>query len=434
MAGLIATIVVNPLVVLARTPPELSRKVMQMERDREKEFEDYFGEDLAEVTKDPDQIAAELAEISRSTGQRSALLYAIPRRTHLHLVLIPPGGTPIVRDLYDVPDPLLFRTAADFHRAILSLDQATTLRTGQQLHQWIIAPFNSELSEARIDLLLLCLGDGLKGLAFPALHDGEKYLVESFSLTRIPAYNLISASVSGPGRRSLLAVGASSFQDPDTSPLPAVEVELETISRTLAGNGAEGSGRGNGVAVLKNQRFTENNLNRELAANDFQVVHVASHAHFRPGQPQDSYLQLWDSRLSLDRFDAIEWGRGDTELLVLSACQTSVGDRNAENGFAGLALRAGVPSAIGTLWPVSDVASMSLMTDFHRRLRSAPTKAAALRSAQLGLLRGDTRVQDGALRLDSGTIPLPRQVTIRRDEPLALPFYWAGFSLISNPW
>jgi CHAT domain-containing protein len=191
---------------------------MQMERDREKEFEDYFGEDLAEVTKDPDRIAAELAEISRRTGQRSALLYAIPRRSHLHLVLILPGGTPIVRDLYDVPDPLLFRTAADFHRGILSLDQDRTLRTGQQLHQWIIAPYMRELTDGRIDLLLLCLGDGLKGLAFPALHDSEKSLVESFSLTRIPAYNLISTSVSGPGRRSLLAVGASAFKSPAISP------------------------------------------------------------------------------------------------------------------------------------------------------------------------------------------------------------------------
>jgi CHAT domain-containing protein len=434
LAGLIAPVAIIHGPGLGRTPPELSEKVMQMERDREAEFEDFFGEDLAEVSKGPDQIAAELAEVSRSSGQQSALLYAIPRKSHLHLVLILPGGTPIVRDLYEVPDSLLLRTAADFHRGILSLDQAATLRNGRQLYDWIIAPYRRELADADIDLLLLCLGDGLKGLAFPALHDGQKYLVESFALTRIPAYNLIDATVRGPGRRTVLAAGASTFQSPDISPLPAVEIELETISRSLAGKDNAIQRAGNPVTTLRNQRFTAANLNRQLSGKSYQVVHLASHARFRPGQPHNSYLQFWDSRLSLDQFDTFAWSRGDTQLLVLSACETNVGDTEAENGFAGLALKAGVPSAIGTLWPVSDVATMSLMTDFHRRLRSGPTKAAALRSAQVALLRGNTRVENGALRLDSGTIRLTTEVSARGSEPLSLPYYWAGFSLISNPW
>ena len=37
-----------------QTSPELTKKVLQMERDREKEFEDYFGEDLASVSKTAD--------------------------------------------------------------------------------------------------------------------------------------------------------------------------------------------------------------------------------------------------------------------------------------------------------------------------------------------------------------------------------------------
>ena len=138
----------------SQTSPELTKKVLQMERDREKEFEDYFGEDLATVSKTADQTAAELSRLSTLTGTRSALLYVIPRDTHLHLVLITPDGTPIVKDFYEVTDPLLFKTARRFHNSILRLNQAVTQETGQQLYDWIIKPYEQELKDARINLLL----------------------------------------------------------------------------------------------------------------------------------------------------------------------------------------------------------------------------------------------------------------------------------------
>jgi CHAT domain-containing protein len=119
---------------------------------------------------------------------------------------------------------------------------------------------------------------------------------------------------------------------------------------------------------------------------------------------------------------------------VLSACQTSVGNVEAENGFAGLALKAGVPSAIGTLWLVSDVATMSLMNDFYGALASSPTKAEALREAQLAMLRGQVRIQGGNLRTRSGEIALPRELAATTTGDLSAPYYWAGFSLLSNPW
>ena len=92
LAALVTAAAFLPLSVPAKTPPELSNKVMQMERDRGTEFESFFGEDLADVSKGPDQIAAELSGLSTKSGQNSALLYAIPRQDHLHLVLIFPAA------------------------------------------------------------------------------------------------------------------------------------------------------------------------------------------------------------------------------------------------------------------------------------------------------------------------------------------------------
>ena len=67
--------------------------------------------------------------------------------------------------------------------------------------------------------------------------------------------------------------------------------------------------------------------------------------------------------------------RRPVELLVLSACETAIGDNiTAEMGFAGLAVRSGVKSALASLWKVKDVGTLTLMTEFYDHLRSENIK------------------------------------------------------------
>ena len=117
------------------------------------------------------------------------------------------------------------------------------------------------------------------------------------------------------------------------------------------------------------------------------------------------------SKLTLNSLNSIDWDRSNADLIVLSACQTALGDTDAANGFAGLALKAGVPSAIGTLWSINDQSTTQLMKVFYSNLPESRTKAQALQSAQVAAIRGS----DGS--------------TAMKD-----PYYWAGFSLISTPW
>ncbi|NEO87831.1 MAG: CHAT domain-containing protein [Spirulina sp. SIO3F2] len=49
------------------------------------------------------------------------------------------------------------------------------------------------------------------------------------------------------------------------------------------------------------------------------------------------------------------YDRPQVELLVLSACETALGDAQAKLGFAGLAVQTGAKSALASLWQVSDV-------------------------------------------------------------------------------
>ncbi|MDB6037676.1 MAG: kinesin light chain [Verrucomicrobiales bacterium] len=78
-----------------------------------------------------------------------------------------------------------------------------------------------------------------------------------------------------------------------------------------------------------------------------------------------------------------------TELVILSACQTGVGDIKIGEGVMSLrrAFRiAGAETVLASHWPVSDKATKVLMTEFIRRWNSGEPRGKAWREAQLSLL------------------------------------------------
>jgi len=93
-----------------------------------------------------------------------------------------------------------------------------------------------------------------------------------------------------------------------------------------------------------------------------------------------------------------------------------------------------VRSALGSLWSVSDAGTFALMVNFYDYLTQVPTKAEALRLAQLSLLRGESRVENGQLILANGDmIALPTTIN-QPDLTFNHPYFWSGFTLIGNPW
>ncbi|HXZ85528.1 MAG TPA: CHAT domain-containing protein, partial [Myxococcota bacterium] len=127
-----------------------------------------------------------------------------------------------------------------------------------------------------------------------------------------------------------------------------------------------------------------------LRAEPYGVLHIASHASFG-ASADDAYVVTWDGRLGARQLaDLVELTRfrdRPLELLTLSACDTSVGDERAALGLAGLAVRAGARSTLGTLWPVDDQAAAELVGRFYRELaRPGGSRAEALRRAQRAVL------------------------------------------------
>ena len=80
-----------------------------------------------------------------------------------------------------------------------------------------------------------------------------------------------------------------------------------------------------------------------------------------------------------------------TKLVVLSACETGVGDVKNGEGVFGLRrgfIVAGAETMLMSLWQVDDEATKSLMIEYYRRLAQGEGRAEALRQAQLALLQG----------------------------------------------
>lgn len=407
----------------------LSEKILGMERGLEQEFETYFGADLATVTQPPEEIAQTLAKLSEETGTKSAVLWAIPREDHLHMVLITPDGEPVVRDLYDVPESLLRQTVNDFHLEIH--DDPEYMRAAKKLHSWMIEPFEADYLKAEgIDTLLVCLGNGLRSLPLAALHDGEQFLVEKYATTRIPAFNLIQTDYSPLAEGDFLAMGVSQFES--FNPLPAVPVELSNALDRWRLNSSDDDDR-TGQSFL-NPDFTLTNLEQQLESFSPDVVHLATHAVFKPGQPDNSYIQLWDSQLSLGDIRDVNWRDPSVDLLVLSACRTAIGDDNAELGFAGITLQSGAKSALASTWNVSDTGTLALMSEFYQRLGATTTKAEALRQAQLKMLRGDVTIEGDQLRLSRGNIAMSDEWSREDVSDLSSPYYWAAFTMVGSPW
>jgi len=83
-------------------------------------------------------------------------------------------------------------------------------------------------------------------------------------------------------------------------------------------------------------------------------------------------------------------------LVVLSACQTGLGNLVRGEGVVGLTrafLYAGARRVAVSLWDVNDLTAPDFMQSFYRRLRQGEDPASALRSAKVEMLQSDSPVR-----------------------------------------
>jgi CHAT domain-containing protein len=424
------TVLLREKIAQALASGKLDVAVPLIEELRTQEFQNYFQGTLLVNTQESMSIDSSqkiLSEIANNTGKTPAIVYAFSQQEQLQLILVTPKGTPVLRTLPAANRAALLKMVTALRSELTNPTKRRTtsyLAPAQQLYQWLIAPLESSLKAQKIDTLAFSLDPGLRSLPVAALHDGQEFLVEKYSIGLIPSLNLVDTRYQDIRKSQVLAMGASKFTNQNS--LPAVPVELSTITKQLGSD-----------KFFLNEAFTLSNLKSQRASEPFGIIHLATHGEFKPGAASNSYIQLWDTQLRLDQLRRLGWNKPPVELLVLSACRTALGDEQAELGFGGLAVAAGVKSALASLWYVSDEGTLGLMSDFYGQLKSAPIKAEALRQAQIAMLKGQVRLEGGQLRLSGKSsvgVALPPELASQGNHNLVHPYYWAAFTMIGSPW
>lgn len=313
---------------------------------------------------------------------------------------------------------------------------------GRDLDERVMQPIRRLLGSTRH---VLIAPDGeLNLMPFAALVDPRgRYLIDDFAVSYLSSGRDLLRGSPEPARSAPLVVANPDFGPLSTAPVPAraksaafdlrdyefeplLETEREgrTVASTLPG-----------ALLLSGSAAT---TERVTELKGPRVLHIATHGFFLADTPSVAASERSIQRVRVNDTEhtvlpanpllraglafasanvnqgaerngiltALEassldlWG---TKLVVLSACETGVGEVRTGEGVYGLRRAfnlAGAESLVMSLWRVNDSATRQLMGDYYARLALGEGRAQGLRSAQLAL---------------------------RGSRALSHPYYWASF-------
>jgi CHAT domain-containing protein/Tfp pilus assembly protein PilF len=339
------------------------------------------------------------------------------------------------------------REVDQLRRALRQPARADVQQGGRALDELVMRPVRSLLGNTRH--LLLSADGALNLVPFGALVDEQqRYLVESSTITYLTSgRDLLRLQASTQSREGAVVFAnprfasrgstdgaAASEAEPATAarrsgdlanavflPLPGTQQEAAALAAILPH-----------ATVFTAAQATEAHLKH---VHGPAILHIATHGFFladqpptdalaqrglvakapgrltdRPsqaGSPASSENPLLRSGLALTGANDRQGGEGEdgvltaleaagldlwgTKLVVLSACETGVGEVRMGDGVYGLRralVLAGVESQVMSLWQVSDEATRDLMVAYYQRLQAGEGRTDALRQVQLSMLRG----------------------------------------------
>lgn len=272
------------------------------------------------------------------------------------------------------------------------------IKSLQVIYDMLLKPAEVHLQKSRVNTLVFVLDGVLRNVPIAALYDGQKYLIEKYSVAVSPTLQLFELQKIAKSKALIAGLSEESKNFPK---LEYVRKELDDIKSVISLH-----------KELFNQNFTKNNLENKLNSQPFSIVHIATHGQFSSDPNETFILGYNNEKIKLN--DLKQWLRkreelkpDAIELLVLSACETASSDKRAALGIAGVAIQAGARSTVASLWNVNDESTAALMSKFYQEFAANNvSKAEALRLAQLALWE--------------------------KDKEYKKPYYWAPFILIGN--
>lgn len=184
------------------------------------------------------------------------------------------------------------------------------------------------------------------------------------------------------------------------APLPGTQLEADALKQDFPD-----------ATIYTGEKALE--ATAKTAAPNYRYLHFATHGLFNDAAPMLSSVVLAQPKTSSGE-DGFLTAREifdldlNADLVTLSACDTGRGQKKSGEGVIGLTWAlfvAGAPTQVVSQWAVNDQSTAELMKRFYVQLKAGQPKGAALRSAELEMMR---------------------------DEAHAHPFYWAPFILMGD--
>jgi CHAT domain-containing protein len=212
------------------------------------------------------------------------------------------------------------------------------------------------------------------------------------------------------------------------SPLPMTRQEGISVTGLL-----DGTGQYN-VTYLESDQAREDALKN--LTNPPDILHMATHGYFCQNVKETklsnpllrSGLILAGANRTIGEMNDSDVGSEDgiltalevsglnligTDLVVLSACQTGIGDVRSGEGVFGLRRafqHAGAKSMVMSMFTVPDESTSYFMERFYSNWLSGQTKSSALRNTSLSIIK-----------------------ELREEKGFAHPLFWGGFILAGDP-
>lgn len=244
------------------------------------------------------------------------------------------------------------------------------LNPASELHRLLIRPILPHISGVKS--LVFASDSLLSNFPYSVLYDSErqKFLIEDYAISYSSGLETDSQVKSSLNGSLLVAVS-----DPPApwSPLPYTTKEVEAASQFVKSN-------------------PKNNLNfvdfkRQLLSEDIGLVHIASHAQIGVNIEQ-SQIVFADRSVTISELETVLANLPHPlSLLILSGCQTGIGDSRSVLGLAGIALKNNVEQVLASLWMVSDRDTAKLIEEFYANRQTTISEEKALQLAQIDLLK-----------------------------------------------
>lgn len=271
-------------------------------------------------------------------------------------------------------------------RSILDLDgqRPKIIEEAKILYEWLLAPIMVELKNQPALKTLVFVPDGiLRNLPMHVLHDGSRYLIQTFNVVVSPRIELFNPrKVEIPPTFFLGGFGEEqTINDIHFDSIQLLTEELVEISMLDDSD----------YPPLINEGFTSNNIKREIQDHKFSVVHLKAHGVFS-SDPQETFIAgnnepiLGRQLGNLIKSGSINNDR-ELDLLGLSACKSAQGDNRAVLGLTGVAVRAGARSVISSLWVAEDSINTEIMPNFYKAIyQDGLSRAEAFRKIIVNLI------------------------------------------------